>query len=351
MTIDRQVVAPTLEDVTETDEVEKELEVVRPELKKPVSADVETSRGYQPVVPYPQRLAASQKNKYHTEIQEIFKQVKINIPLLDAIQQVPSYANFLKDLCTVKRKLNVKKKAFLTEQVNALILSETPQKFGNPYSPHIFIMIVKVPRGIVENVLVQVEKFYYPVDFVVLDMQQPATTIYQAPVILGCPFLPTSNALINCRSGVLKLTFGNMTLEMNVFNTCKMHGDCDESEVHAVKVISKLEEIKKEAYDNSRLAKEQMKALHDKKIHDKQLVPDQKVFIYNSRLHLFPRKPKSRWKGPYVVKKVYPHGAVNIANLKNGNCFTVNGQCLKPFLKVFNPYEEIWLVLDSREVF
>ena len=114
---------------------------MRLELKKPVSGETETSRGYQPMVPYPQRLAAGQKNKYHTEIQEIFKQVKINIPLLDAIQQVPSYAKFLKDLCTVKRKLNVKKKAFLTEQVSALILSETPQKFGDPGSPNISIMI------------------------------------------------------------------------------------------------------------------------------------------------------------------------------------------------------------------
>ena len=79
-------------------------------------------------------------------------------------------------------------------------------------------------------------------------------------------------------------------MEMNVFNTCKMPGDCEESEVHTVEVISELEEIKREAYDNSRLAKE---ALHDKKIHNKHLVPDQKVLLYNSRLHLFPRKPKS----------------------------------------------------------
>ena len=89
------------------------------------------------------------------------------------------------------------------------------------------------------------DKFYYPVDFVVLDMQQPATTIYQAPVILGRPFLASSNALINCRSGVLKLTFGNMILEMNVFNTCKMPGDCEESEVHVVEVILELKEIKR----------------------------------------------------------------------------------------------------------
>ena len=49
------------------------------------------------------------------EIYEIFKQVKVNIHLLDAIKQIPSYANFLKDLCTIKRKHQVSKKAFLAE--------------------------------------------------------------------------------------------------------------------------------------------------------------------------------------------------------------------------------------------
>ena len=55
------------------------------------------------------------------EILEVLKQVKVNIPLLDAIKQIPLYAKFLKDLCTVKRKLNVHKKAFLAEQVSAII--------------------------------------------------------------------------------------------------------------------------------------------------------------------------------------------------------------------------------------
>ncbi|KAF5465045.1 hypothetical protein F2P56_015077 [Juglans regia] len=96
---------------------------------------------------------------------------------------------------------------------------------------------VKVLKGIVEDVLVKVDKFYYPANFVVLDMQQPVFIIYYAPVILGRPFLIASNALINCRSGVLKLTFGNMTLEMNVFNTCKMPSGCDDSEVHVVDMV------------------------------------------------------------------------------------------------------------------
>ncbi|RVW22850.1 hypothetical protein CK203_103788 [Vitis vinifera] len=56
-----------------------------------------------------------------SEILEVLRQVKVNIPLLDMIKQVPTYAKFLKDLCTIKRGLNVSKKAFLTEQVSSII--------------------------------------------------------------------------------------------------------------------------------------------------------------------------------------------------------------------------------------
>ena len=60
---------------------------------------------------------------------EVLRQVKVNIPLLDMIKQVPTYANFLKDLCTVKRGLNIDKKAFLAEQVNAIIQCKTLVKY------------------------------------------------------------------------------------------------------------------------------------------------------------------------------------------------------------------------------
>ena len=71
-----------------------------------------------------------------------------------------------------------------------------------------------VPKGVVEDVLVQVEKFYFPIDFIILDMQPISNANSQIFVILGRPFLATSNALINCRSGLLKLYFGNMTLSL-----------------------------------------------------------------------------------------------------------------------------------------
>ena len=71
----------------------------------------------------------------------MFKQVRINIPLLVAIKQTPSYAKFLKDLCTVKRKINVHGKAFLTEQVSSILQFKTPPKYKDLGYPTISCII------------------------------------------------------------------------------------------------------------------------------------------------------------------------------------------------------------------
>ena len=82
---------------------------------------------------------------------------------------------------------------------------------------------VKIPKGIVEDVLVKVDKFYYPVDFVVLDTEPIASGPNHVPIILGRPFLATANVIINCRNGVMQLTFGNMTIELNIFHLNHKH--------------------------------------------------------------------------------------------------------------------------------
>ena len=57
------------------------------------------------------------------------------------IKQVPTYAKFLKDLCTIKRGLTVNKRAFLTEQVSAILQCKSPLKYKDPASPTISVMI------------------------------------------------------------------------------------------------------------------------------------------------------------------------------------------------------------------
>jgi hypothetical protein len=86
-------------------------------------------------------MTKQRKVNHNSEIFETFKQVRINIPLLDAIKQVPSYAKFLKDLCTVKRKLNVKKKTFLAEQVSVILQNNNALKYKDTGCPIISCFI------------------------------------------------------------------------------------------------------------------------------------------------------------------------------------------------------------------
>ena len=72
---------------------------------------------------------------------KMFNQVQINVPLLDAIQQVPSYAKFLKDICTKKRKINIPKKVFLTTNISELLSRPIPVKYKDLECPTISYII------------------------------------------------------------------------------------------------------------------------------------------------------------------------------------------------------------------
>ncbi|KAH9723595.1 hypothetical protein KPL70_007173 [Citrus sinensis] len=98
--------------------------------------------------------------------------------------------------------------------------------------------------------------------------------------------------------------------------------------------LAELEEIRNNAYENAKIYKQRMKVFHDKQILRKAFTPGQKVLLYNSRLHLFSGKLRSRWSGPFIVRTVFPYGAIEIENPKNGDLFKVNGQRLKLFLEL-----------------
>jgi hypothetical protein len=131
-------------DVSETLQKDKGKQVIN---EPSTSADPSSETPYVPRAPFPERLKApSHFGKQGEKIQammEVVKQVKINIPLLDAIQQVPAYAKFLKDLCTQKRKSrnHIPKKVLLTEHVSSLIQHNTPPKFKDPGTPTISCII------------------------------------------------------------------------------------------------------------------------------------------------------------------------------------------------------------------
>ena len=95
--------------------------------------------------------------------------------------------------------------------------------------------------------------------------------------------------------------------------------------------LNELEELRYEAYENAKLYKEKTKRIHDKLILRKDLHPGMLVLVFDSRLKLFPGKLKSRWTGPFLVKEVFPHGAIEVQNLRTGDTFKVNGHRVKPY--------------------
>ncbi|KAL5725416.1 hypothetical protein ACHQM5_008563 [Ranunculus cassubicifolius] len=120
----------------------------------------------------------------------------------------------------------------------------------------------------------------------------------------------------------------------------KFNFDLDKAGSHRKLQLSELEELRNDAYHSSKIYKERMKVFHDKKILRKTFEPMQKVLLYDSRLHMHPGKLRSRWTGPFIVKTVYPFGAVEIENPNNGNIFKVNGQRLKSFHENLTPEVE-----------
>jgi hypothetical protein len=95
--------------------------------------------------------------------------------------------------------------------------------------------------------------------------------------------------------------------------------------------LCELEELRRDAYESSRIYKEKTKLWHDRHIIWKKFVPGQQVLVYDSRFHLFPGKFKSRWYGPCTVENVYANGAVLVRSQSQGS-FLVNGQRLKHYL-------------------
>ncbi|CAN6458851.1 unnamed protein product [Victoria cruziana] len=215
---------------------------------------------------------------------EMFRPVRINLPLLNAISQVPAFAKFLKELCTKKRRSRkISESILLSEESSSLIQMRIPHKLADPGAPIIPCVIgnirveralldlgasvnvlpcyfydafqleglkstsmtiqladrsVKVPRGVLEDVLLKVEDFIFPVDFIVMDMEG-VNAECQTPIILGRPFLATANACIDCRTGILEISFGDQKLRMNIFyvvmapvgNRCISFAEADDDDV------------------------------------------------------------------------------------------------------------------------
>ncbi|XP_058008920.1 uncharacterized protein LOC131183072, partial [Hevea brasiliensis] len=217
---------------------------------------------YKPPLPFPQRFHKSQLDKQFGKFLEVLKKLYINIPFTDVISQMPSYTKFLREILSNKRRLEDYETVALTEECSALLQNKLPPKLKDPGSFSIPCHIgetsieralcdlgasvslmplsiceklkvgnlkpttislqladrsIKYLVGILENVPLKVGKFFIPVDFIVLEMEEDVRT----PIILGRPFLATARANIDVKNGKLKLTVGEEEIEFNLFQHYK----------------------------------------------------------------------------------------------------------------------------------
>ncbi|XP_022007513.1 uncharacterized protein LOC110906726 [Helianthus annuus] len=214
--------------------------------KSPVEKKVEkhpTKVRLPPVIdisrlPFPARARQQLYSREYEKFLEMFTQLKVNLPFIDALRSMPKYVKFLKDFLKRKDRVGECSSTPLNGECSTVILNKLPEKLTDPgiftipclfggdvknhaladlgasinLMPYSFYeklglgvlkptrmtlsladKTVKYPRGIIENLLVKVDKFVFPADFVVLDMEADE----KVPLILGRPFLNTAKALID----------------------------------------------------------------------------------------------------------------------------------------------------------
>ncbi|WJX45921.1 hypothetical protein P8452_32768 [Trifolium repens] len=228
----------------EDDQNEKDKEDKSEEVKKKTYV---SPPPYKPPIPYPQRFEKSKNEGQFKKFVKLLKQLNITIPFTEAINQMPSYAKFLKEILTNKKKID-EETVMLTAECSAILQNKMPPKLQDPGSFSIPCVIgpyvidkalcdlgasislmpmsiceklklgdlrptrmsiqfadrsVKYPLGILENVPVRVGQFFIPTDFIVMDIKGDSNT----PIILGRPFLATAGAIIEKIVGEEKIEF------------------------------------------------------------------------------------------------------------------------------------------------
>ncbi|KAL6315047.1 hypothetical protein AAG906_030893 [Vitis piasezkii] len=104
--------------------------------------------------------------------------------------------------------------------------------------------------------------------------------------------------------------------------------------------LNEMEELRNNAYNNSNIAKQRLKRWHDQLVFRKEFQKGQRVLLYDSKLHIFPGKLKSRWIGLFTIQQVCSNGVTELLNSNNTGSFKVNGQRLKPFVEPFSRDKE-----------
>ena len=129
----------------------------------------------------------------------------------------------------------------------------------------------------------------------------------------------------------------------------KLNMDLNRADMKKFLEINEMEELRNDVYNNSNIAKQRMKRWHDQLISCKQFQKGQRVLLYDFKCHIFPRKLKSRWIGPFTIHHVHSNGLVELLNSNNTGSFEVNGHHLKPFMEHFSRDKEEITLLEPHQ--
>ncbi|XP_008222343.1 PREDICTED: uncharacterized protein LOC103322228 [Prunus mume] len=168
---------------------------------------------------------------------ETFKKVQINIPLLNAIAQIPKYAKFLKDLCTNKRRFKEHEQVALSEEVSAVLQRKLPPKLKDPGSFSIPCIVgdFKFQKALLDlGASINLMPYHvYEKLNLVLEMEEAPIPNNELPLIFGRPFLATAKTKIDIEQGTLTMTVNGETVAFKVFDALMPNvvQDCFQIEV------------------------------------------------------------------------------------------------------------------------
>ncbi|XP_058726118.1 uncharacterized protein LOC131597437 [Vicia villosa] len=213
-------------------------------------------------LPYPHAKSRKDNARQYARFMDIFKQLQVNIPFSEALEQMPKYAKFMKDILTKKKRYSEEETILLDARCSAIIQKTLPKKEADPgrvtlpvtIGGHyignglvdlgssinlILLSIIKrlgniemkptrmtlqladksltSPYGVAQDMLVKVDKFLFPVDFVVLDMEEDR----DVPLILGRPFMKTARMMIDIDDGLMKVRVQDEEVTFNLFEAMK----------------------------------------------------------------------------------------------------------------------------------
>ncbi|GJZ93319.1 reverse transcriptase domain-containing protein [Tanacetum coccineum] len=185
---------------------------------------------------------------------DMIKEVRINVPLVDVLAGMPNYGKFLKDLVSNKGKMKQIYAAFLTKECSAILQNKIPPKLGDPRSFLILAnlqtqmnilpwpILAQYPMGVAENMLVQVGKFVFLVDFIILQMEEDD----RVPLILGRSFLHTVDANIRVKNKELNLGIGEDRATFHI-DKAMQHSYVNDDTCFRMDVIDEITEYELDA--------------------------------------------------------------------------------------------------------